>query len=232
MFQQVQAKNLGALHRAILDRPKGTPLITLSNHASCIDDPVMWGTVPFQAALKIQTTRWTLAAKELTFTNKLYNYFFSRGQLVPVVRGSGVYQKAVDFCIQLLDEGNWIHIFPEGKVNQSYETIRFKWGIGRLIAESKMPPIVLPLWHYGMEDILPEKRPYIPQFFKKLTLLIGEPLDFSSFVEAQRGAQASAVLVRKQITDMLQVKMKELKKQAEELHHEWNSKLPIKYRTL
>jgi monolysocardiolipin acyltransferase len=87
MFQQVQAKNLGALHRAILDRPKGTPLITLSNHASCIDDPVMWGTVPFQAALKIQTTRWTLAAKELTFTNKLYNYFFSRGQLVPVVRG-------------------------------------------------------------------------------------------------------------------------------------------------
>jgi monolysocardiolipin acyltransferase len=43
MFQQVQAKNLGALHRAILDRPKGTPLITLSNHASCIDDPVMWG---------------------------------------------------------------------------------------------------------------------------------------------------------------------------------------------
>ena len=35
-------------------------------------------------------------------------------QAIPIVRGDGVYQKAVDYCINLLNEGAWIHVFPEG----------------------------------------------------------------------------------------------------------------------
>ena len=105
-------------------------------------------------------------------------------------------------------------------------------GIGRLIAEAKLPPIVLPLWHVGMEDILPEKRPYFPRFFKKLSVIVGEPLDFSSFLETQRNAQTSAVIVRKQITDKLQETMRELKSQAEIIHKDWNSRWPIGYKTV
>lgn len=44
LFQQVQTKNLGVLHEAVAKRPSGTPLVTVSNHTSCLDDPVIWGT--------------------------------------------------------------------------------------------------------------------------------------------------------------------------------------------
>ena len=53
-----------------------------------------------------------------------------------------------------------------GKVNLESAVTRWKWGVGRLIAESTKTPIVIPLWHVGMEDILPTRSSYIPQLFK------------------------------------------------------------------
>ena len=80
-----------------------------------------------------------------------------------------------------------------------------------------------------MEDLLPEKRPYMPRFFKRLTLLVGDPLDVSRL----RSTHAeNAVLLRKKVTDLMQEAMRDIKVQAEEIHNEWKCSLPIRTRTL
>lgn len=44
-----------------------------------------------------------------------------------------------------------MHLFPEGYVNLSRHMIlrRFKWGVSRLLLESKARPRVVPIWIQG-----------------------------------------------------------------------------------
>ena len=40
--QRVQVKNGRSLVRAVMNRPEGTPLVTVANHLSYIDDPAFY----------------------------------------------------------------------------------------------------------------------------------------------------------------------------------------------
>lgn len=118
-----------------------------------------------------------------------------------------MYQQAVDLCIEKLAIGDWVHIFPEGKVNMTKENLRFKWGIGRMIYESPVVPIIVPIWHEGMDTVLPNYPPYILKFGKKITINVGQPINISDLVSSLKLKNTPEPIARKIITDRLQEEM-------------------------
>ncbi|XP_071500877.1 tafazzin-like [Diadema antillarum] len=205
-------------HEVDKSRREHKPLVTVSNHTSCLDDAVLCATLKVRSFFHLKHVRWTPGASEIAFTTKRYVYYFSLGQVVPVLRGDGVYQQGMDFCLEKLNERGWTHIYSEGKVNMTKDFLRFKWGVGRLLSECLVVPTVVPMWHVGMEHVLPNYPPYIPQRNKKVTVLVGQPLDFRELVDQMKEDLTSPIEMRKKLTDLIQEEMKALRAKAEALH--------------
>ncbi|KAF9057457.1 hypothetical protein BJ165DRAFT_1333965, partial [Panaeolus papilionaceus] len=160
-----------------------------------LDDPVTWGVLPASYYLSSRTTRWGLGASEVMFTNPLFSAFFRLGQIFETFRGQGIYQPAVDAAIRKLDEGSWVHLFSESKINQpnTYPIThsaaeppkahlpRFKWGIGRILMSTAQMPVVIPMWIAGFDQLMPEGRAfpykYLPRTGVNLSVTFGQPVD-------------------------------------------------------
>ncbi|CAG8624284.1 10014_t:CDS:2 [Funneliformis mosseae] len=203
--------------KVLMDPNRTRPILTVANHLSTVDDPLLWGSLPFRAILNLQRVRWTLGAQEICFKTPTRSLFFALGQVIPTVRGAGIYQPAMNFAIEKLNEGKWVHMFPEGKVNQTVDMLRFKWGIGRLMMESTNLPIMVPLWHKGFEEIMPENRnhPRFPILGKKIVIAYGNPIDFKDLLIDYHEGKANEVLTRISITDTIFRAMDELQKNVE-----------------
>ncbi|XP_022741149.1 N-acylphosphatidylethanolamine synthase isoform X2 [Durio zibethinus] len=148
-----------------------------------LDDPLIWGFKGFPS-LDAKLARWVLAAEDICFKNPLLTYFFRLGKCIPITRGAGIYQEHMNEALQCLNNGAWLHTFPEGKVSQEDAPIRrLKWGTASLIVRAHVTPIVLPMVHCGFEQVMPEKfylgrRPPFPLCNKNIKIIIGEPLEF------------------------------------------------------
>ena len=199
------------LYKALEDRPENTPLITVANHHSCMDEPLIWGCLKVKHLTNSLLMRWAVAAHNICFTRRFHSWFFAYGKSVPVVRGDGVYQPGVDFMIDRLNEGHWVHLYPEGQVNLKKDNMRIKWGVGRLIAECRVPPIVIPIYHLGMDKVLPNQKPYIPRVGQKVTLVIGKPIDLNDTLEDLKSRQASDEEKRLVLTNVVQNALHELR---------------------
>ncbi|XP_050668300.1 tafazzin isoform X4 [Leptidea sinapis] len=208
--------NREALARAVR-RPPDVPLLTVSNHHSCFDDPGLWGVLDTSTLLRGRRMRWSLAAHDICFTNAMHAAFFALGKCVPVVRGAGVYQPAMDFCVERLCCGEWVHIFPEGRVNVDKEHIRFKWGVGRLVQDTAArgrAPLVLPVWHEGMDRVLPNEEPYRLRARNQLYLCVGEPIQLLPLLDRLKNMNASEEETRRLITERIQDELMRLRERA------------------
>lgn len=118
---------------------------------------------------------------------------------MPLDRTGSLEQPLFQVFKEQLDTGFWCHIFPEGRIWQGW---RFsddeprlgplKIGVGKLIAHCKSIPTVLPIYHKGMDNVVPEKihpdrksrkpaKPIsiVPRFGNQITMYVGKPLDFT-----------------------------------------------------
>ncbi|CAF1067222.1 unnamed protein product [Adineta steineri] len=220
-FTSVRIANGDTLLNAVLHRDPKRALVTATNHFSCLDEPTLIGaTMPYRVLWNRQRMRWALGADDIVFTVRKHQIFFSLGKTIPIKRGDGVYQRSMDFALEKINKGDWVHIFPEGKINMTKELIRLKWGVGRLIAEANICPLVVPFYHLGMDSVLPNVEPYRPKMGQKVSIYIGEPLIFDDLVNKMKKENRSLQEIRKAVTDVIQNEFAKLKSKCEELHRQ------------
>ncbi|KAF2448993.1 hypothetical protein P171DRAFT_352541 [Karstenula rhodostoma CBS 690.94] len=89
-------------------------LITVSNHVSVLDDPMIWGIMPLSYMFSPDNLRWGLGSYDLCFTNKGLSTFFTLGQVLPTHRTAhsdfgGLFQPTITQAIRLLCRGPFLN---------------------------------------------------------------------------------------------------------------------------
>jgi monolysocardiolipin acyltransferase len=158
------------------DRKRG--MITVSNHTSVFDDPVLQSTIV--RFIHPDKMRWGICKESICFSNPAVASFTGAGKVVPIKVGAGLEQFAFKGFARRLADGDWVHIYPEAACIQSGSLGRYqlvgtrkeesakkigllKWGVGKLagriaFGEDDLPPIIIPYYHVGMDKIKPQKN--------------------------------------------------------------------------
>eukprot|EP01086_Lenisia_limosa_P013421 TRINITY_DN4252_c0_g1_i1.p1 TRINITY_DN4252_c0_g1~~TRINITY_DN4252_c0_g1_i1.p1 ORF type:complete len:258 (+),score=32.54 TRINITY_DN4252_c0_g1_i1:106-774(+) len=135
--------------------------------------------------------RWGIGDRKLLFESKLAP-FFRAGKVLPITRQGGVEQKDMLAPISKLDNGEWVNIFPEGYVKVQQNTLgmmTIRPGVSRLILDSKVPPVVVPLCHLGTGHMKPlYKR---AAWGRRLDILSGAPIKVDDICKEYQNGRLS-----------------------------------------
>jgi len=146
-----------------MTRQKG--LVTVSNHISVIDDPLIWGSLPltFTMFYGVRNQRWSFGSHDLCFTNTLISHFFTLGQVLPTHRKmhskhGGLFQPTFTEGVRMLsriDAGMMAWnphnrtLYPNA-INPAYN--------------SSKPDPERPKWPSSAIDPLSDQSPYAPAY--------------------------------------------------------------------
>uniref|UniRef100_A0A0D3EY91 Phospholipid/glycerol acyltransferase domain-containing protein n=3 Tax=Oryza TaxID=4527 RepID=A0A0D3EY91_9ORYZ len=228
-LNSVQIYGAEKLQQALQERPKGKPLLTVSNHVAAMDDPfVIASILPPSVMLEAQKLRWTLCASDRCFTNPILSTFFRSVKVLPVSRGDGIYQKGMDMALSKLNNGGWVHIFPEGsRSKDGGKTVApAKRGVGRLVMDADSLPVVIPFVHTGMQDIMPVGK-RIPRAGKRVIVVVGDPINFNDLIidNSDETQHISRGILYDKATERIGQRLQELKAEVDRLAAEQKSEL-------
>jgi len=208
MLNTVEVHHGERLVSAVENRQNGTGLFTVSNHASMLDPAILAAMYPWDRdpdrTLQYWPP-WTLCTDVFFKVNPILSFWLTAGKAMPITRASprGLKQKYLRDFHDKLDAGDWCHMFPEGKITQPWRFPKgksrlgkFLPGVGKLITSCKKNPILLPIYHKGMHDIVPEEegdprmpakpRSLVPKCSKRVDIYIGRPIDVSDILEKRK----------------------------------------------
>ncbi|DAZ96525.1 TPA: hypothetical protein N0F65_008076 [Lagenidium giganteum] len=200
-LNSLEMHNNDILLKHLDERPAGTSLITVCNHTATVDDPALLAAMlPWRFVLP-SLARWSLCSQEYCYLkgSKVLSTFFFSAKTLPVKRGAGIDHKMMEDFFEKVQDGEWVHIFPEGKIDQHHvlggrgsperERIgRLKWGVGKLIARASQRPVVVPFYHTNMQKVMPQNErnqlnSMIPATNIRLGVRVGEPISFDDLFE-------------------------------------------------
>lgn len=216
ILNKVEISNHKRLTDLISKRERGVPLITVSNHCSSLDEPLLFSAlIPWP--IKQWQLRYSLCNDNMFFVfGPIFaQLFFYAARGFPIWRSRSINQPSFKkFCDKARD-GGWCHIFPEGRIWQPWKLKNtgrklgdLRPGVGKLVANcetSKQPPIVLPFYHTGMHRVLPQfpnskKQSMPPKIGNTIRIRVGEPIDMSDLLSEHKEAR-EAERVKLGITD-------------------------------
>lgn len=185
---------------AVLDRPEGQGLLTVCNHVSALDDPlVLAAAIPAEVIARPDRMRWTMCAAERCFHRKLLGSLLKSAKVLPIERGAGLGQPGVVAAERRLARGDWVHIFPEGTRAADPERLGVvRRGVGRLYVEacerarrespgpSGRAPLLLPFVHRGMERINSRGKAGLG-VGHEVEVVVGEPIDLEPLLDCAPG---------------------------------------------
>ena len=184
------------------DYENGRPVLTVSNHMSTIDDPIIISRIAPMAMLApsgVKRHRWGGCSEEICFKTTALASFFGAGKVLPIWRGGGLQQEMFEELGMHLQPGGWVHLFPEGgicqhRLNRSDVPVRrrtyMRWGVGKMIAKSKHRPIIVPFFHSGMEKALPLDEEtgatlrWAPKMGVEMRIVFGDPIVVDDLLDA------------------------------------------------
>ncbi|PSC70805.1 phosphate acyltransferase [Micractinium conductrix] len=202
-------------------REEGRGLITVCNHTSTVDDPMVFcNLLPasfFFSEHRHSGNRWSLCAKELCYCNPLLGAFFQSGKTLPIERGGGPDQPIMRTVASEVARGRWVHIFPEGRVNHTGQMGPLRWGVGKLVCDARLrgkrDPVVLPFYHSGMGHVMP-KHAVVPRPGHQVHVVVGEPMDLADLTCRCGQAGEDQRAVWRDITHRIGEQLRALEKRA------------------
>ncbi|EKX32004.1 hypothetical protein GUITHDRAFT_121823 [Guillardia theta CCMP2712] len=206
ILNKVEIKNHDRLTKLISSRPRGAPLITVSNHCSSLDEPLLFSTlIPWP--IKQWELRYSLCHDGMFFRlGPIFaQLFFYAARGLPIYRNRNMDQEAFRIFAEKARKGGWCHIFPEGRIWQPWKLRNedrrlgpLRPGVGKLIAYcEEQSPIVLPFYHTGMHRVLPQfpnsrAQSFPPKTGNKVTIRIGEPIHVKDLLDEYRQKREEA----------------------------------------
>ncbi|GAB5370397.1 hypothetical protein AAMO2058_001489400 [Amorphochlora amoebiformis] len=167
---------------------KDRGLITVSNHVSAFDDPLipaaMWSIPRMFSPYEL---RYVFCSIDRCFKKYWLGRMLTSVKVIPVERGGGLDQSR--------DEGKTLK--------------KLKVGVAALVVSADVPPPVIPFYHHGMHNVLPVGAQSL-KTGNKIRIVVGEPIFFDDLIRLHRQKGYSEKEVYSAITARIEVALREL----------------------
>ncbi len=174
--------------------PESGAVIVAANHVSFVDPLIIGGAIR-------RPVRFVMYYR--IFNIPVLKFVFKTGKAIPIAarnEDKQVLEQAYKRIHEVIEHGNILGIFPEGKITSDGRINDFKKGVEKIVGEQ--PTVVVPmalcnLWGslFSRRDPLLKRRPY--KFRARIELKIGQPIQpedltaegLESAIRALRGEQ-------------------------------------------
>lgn len=171
--------------------PKGGGMIC-SNHTSFLDPPLIGVSCPGIVHF---------LGRDTLFRSRFFAWLIGKLNCHPVRRGKGnayAFKKA----LQLIQRGNKVVIFPEGRRAADGELHKGQPGVGMLVHRAGCQ--VIPVYIHGAYEIWNTKRRF-PKLIGKTACIFGTPLTFEDLEAVEKK------LAQAEIADRIMTKIETLR---------------------